>query len=326
MRLTLGIETSCDETAAAVVDGNGRILSNVVYSQQRLHAPYRGVVPELASRAHADRILPVIRQAVRGIHAGSLRLVAYTGSPGLRGALLVGRTAAETFAWIHRLPVIEVNHLWGHVHSVLLRASGAPPFPFVCLIASGGHTELSIVRSPTERTVTGVTRDDAVGECFDKVARMLGLPYPGGPAIERRAARGDPAAVSFTRPYLLDSGDFSFSGLKTAVLRFVERHHGRRTARWVDDVCASFQAAVADTLVEKTFHEAARRRLRTVAVCGGVSANGYLRSRFISAGKRRGCAVYFPDTGMSTDNAAMIASAGAAFYRIAARRNRVHTG
>ncbi|MFH1724089.1 MAG: tRNA (adenosine(37)-N6)-threonylcarbamoyltransferase complex transferase subunit TsaD [Elusimicrobiota bacterium] len=334
----LGIETSCDETSAAVVEGR-RVLSNVVSSQVKLHAVYAGVVPELASRAHMERLPDVVERALRaalGRRAtlaelgGRVDAVAYTRGPGLAGALLVGKVAAQTIARTHGLPLIGVNHLEGHALAMGLVRRAA--FPFLSLIVSGGHTELVHVRAPGRYRVLGRTRDDAAGEAFDKVAKFLRLGYPGGPAIERLARSGDPAAVSFTRPLLPGTWDFSFSGLKTAVLYRV-RDAGyagsgrvrpaipaekRIPRRFLADLVASFQEAVVDTLVEKTVLAARRTRVRRVVVGGGVAANGRLRERFSRRARVEGLEVQFPPKSLCTDNAAMIAHVAA--HRLACRR------
>jgi len=320
--LVLGVETSCDETAAAVVDG-GRILSNVVSSQADIHEAYSGVVPELASRAHMERVAAVMERALRGAFgAGSgladarrLDGVAFTQGPGLAGALLVGKVAAQTLAWAAGLPLVGVNHVEAHALSIGLAPNAASRrrlFPYLALIVSGGHTDLLRVDAPGRYRVIGRTRDDAAGEVFDKVAKLLGLPYPGGPAVERLSRAGDPDAVRFPRPYLRGTHDFSFSGLKTAVLYHV-RGSGLRAPyprRFAADVCASFQEAVVETLIEKTLSAARELALRRVVVAGGVAANSRLRARFFSRARGEGLSVLFPAMSLCTDNAAMVAYAG----------------
>jgi N6-L-threonylcarbamoyladenine synthase len=310
----LGLETSCDETSAAVVADGRRILSNIVASQADLHARWGGVVPEVASRKHVERTLPVVHEALEtaGLQWADIDGLAVTNRPGLVGALLVGVTAAKGLAYAMRKPLVGVHHLEGHLYANFL-ADPALDFPFVCLIVSGGHTEIIAVRTPIERECLGRTRDDAAGECFDKCARLMGLPYPGGPNIDRLAATGDPKRVAFPRAGLGDSLDFSFSGLKTAVARFMEKDGGSTR---VEDVAASFQAAVVDVLVEKTIRAARQSGMPTVAVGGGVAANRALASSLQAACKKAGLRLVIPPPELCTDNAAMIAAAG---YRRLAR-------
>ena len=344
--LILGIESSCDETAAAVLSGGRRVLSNVVASQISIHRKYGGVVPELASREHLRRIVPVVREAVEqaGIALPDVDAIAVTRGPGLVGALLVGVTYAKALAIALRKPLIGVNHLEGHVHAVFLEAHSAgrmPMLPAVCLIVSGGHTMIYEVKSEALNGASrfsysriGGTRDDAAGEAYDKVARMLALGYPGGPVIDRLAAFGNPEAVHFGEPRMRGNAcDFSFSGIKTAVLYYLRRNprlqpeiEARRQAlareeRGADalralagsetlDLIASFQRAVVRDLVSRTLAAAAGRAARTILVSGGVAANGELRRTFEAEAVREGLEVYFPSRALSTDNAAMIAAAG----------------
>ncbi len=300
---------------------DGRVLSNVVSSQAELHGRYFGVVPELASRAHQQKIAAVVDEALGLAVAGAgissvaecVDAVAYTRGPGLAGALLVGKVAAQAISWAGRLPLIPVNHLEGHAFAV--EFSRLPAFPFVSLIVSGGHTDLVLVRGHGEYRVLGRTLDDAAGEVFDKVAKLLGLGFPGGPLIDRAAKQGDPRAIRFPRPLLPESWNFSFSGLKTAVLYHVKPPRagtGRRIV--VEDVCASFQEAVVDTLVEKTLAAARAFRARDIVIGGGVAANSRLRSAFAE----RGASVLFPPPSLCTDNGAMIARV--AWHRLRARR------
>ncbi|MBI3552339.1 MAG: tRNA (adenosine(37)-N6)-threonylcarbamoyltransferase complex transferase subunit TsaD [Elusimicrobia bacterium] len=302
----LGIETSCDETAAAVVDGRRGLLSNVVSSQLHLHRKYRGIVPELASRAHLQKIAGVIETACDEAGGGALDAVAYTQGPGLMGPLLVGKVAAQTLARILGVPLVGVNHLEGHIFATELTQE--LHFPLVALIVSGGHTDLVLSRGPGRYRVLGRTRDDAAGEAFDKVARMLGLGYPGGPVIDRRAASGDPRAVEFPRPYMPDTWDFSFAGLKTAVLYHLQRRGGKKLSESeIDDICASFQDAIVDTLVQKTLAAAANFSVKDVALGGGVAANSRLREVLAARGVERGLRVVMPPRSLCTDNGAMIA-------------------
>ncbi len=306
--LVLGIETSCDETAAAVVAGGRRVLSSVVSSQVDLHARYGGVVPELAGRAHVALLTPVIDAALSdaGLAAPpGVRAVAATCGPGLVGSLLVGLSAAKALAMAWEVPFVGVNHLESHLFAALLEGPD-PEWPVVVLLVSGGHTLLVEMQGPGRYSLLGQTLDDAAGEAYDKVARYLGLGYPGGPAIDRAAAEGDPGAFSFPRAMLDEGYDFSFSGLKTAVVRAVERCPQAATA----DVAASFQEAVVDVLVAK-----ARRAVREVGagglwLAGGVAANSLLRARAAAMADEEGVAVHVPSRQMCTDNAAMVAAAG----------------
>ena len=308
----LGIETSCDETAVAVVE-NKRVLANVVSSQLEAHGKFMGVVPELASRAHQQKIAGVIAEALEKAFPGSkpselpelVDAIAFTQGPGLTGALLVGKTAARTLAWAHELPLIGVNHLEGHAFAVEFEQKIEPPF--IALIVSGGHTDLVHVRGPGKYRVLGRTRDDAAGEAFDKVARLMNLGYPGGPVVDRLAREGDPAAIEFPRPLLPGTWDFSFSGLKTAVLYHTQRSPKTKPA----DLCASFQEAVVDTLVEKTLLAAKRHKVKSIVIGGGVAANSRLRTKLAEAASRAGFQALLPAPGLCTDNGAMIALVGA---------------
>ncbi len=314
--LVLGLESSCDETAAAVVDGGRRALSDVVSSQVEMHARYGGVVPELASRAHVVNMVPVVEQALdeAGVRLDDIGGVAVTQGPGLIGALLVAVQMGKAIAYARRLPFIGVHHLEGHLSAVRLEPE-PPPLPHLALVVSGGHTSLIRV-DEAGLTEIGATRDDAAGEAFDKVAKLLGLGYPGGIAIDRLARTGDPTAVAFPRAMIKkETGyEFSFSGLKTAVLVHV-RAHGVPTGQALADLCASFQATVVEVLVRKTRQAAAASGLAHVQVCGGVAANSRLRSEMTAAGEEDGFRVYIPPPKRCTDNAAMIAAAGA--FRLA---------
>jgi N6-L-threonylcarbamoyladenine synthase len=301
----LGIETSCDETAAAVVEDGRHLRSSVVSSQIDLHAPYGGVVPEIASRAHVELINPVIAEALveAGVELGDLDAVAACHGPGLAGALLVGVSAAKAIALSAGLPYVEVNHLEAHLYAAWLEEPDLEP-PLAVLIVSGGHTMLVIFEGHGRYRVLGQTVDDAAGEAFDKVARYLGLGYPGGPAIDRLAATGDAEAIRFPRPMFDDSFDFSFSGLKTAVVNHVRRHPDAE----VRDVAASFQEAVVDVLVEKLVAAADEAGARTLVLGGGVAANSRLRERVLDAADAGGRRAFVPPLSLCTDNGAMIAA------------------
>jgi N6-L-threonylcarbamoyladenine synthase len=309
----LGIETSCDETAAAIVEDGRNILSSVVASQSDLHAPYGGVVPEIASRAHVELINDVIAQSLveAGLTIDEVDAVAAVHGPGLAGALLVGVSAAKAIALATRRPYVGVNHHEAHVYAALLEDPTLEP-PFVTLVVSGGHTLLIAMEDHGRYRVLGQTVDDAAGEAFDKVARFLGLGYPGGPAIDRIAMEGDPAAIAFPRPMLEDGNDFSFSGLKTAVVQYVRKHPDLEAA----DIAASFQAAVVDVLVTKLVRVAEEAGVDTVVIGGGVAANSELRTRLLDEGLTNGLRVILPSISLCTDNAAMVASV--AWWRLLA--------
>lgn len=310
----LAVESSCDETSAAVISG-GRILSNVVSSQARLHSEYGGVVPELATREHLRNFLPVTRRALAeaGLSAGDITAVAATQGPGLPSALLVGFQAAQAFAYAVKRPFIGIQHHEAHLYSSWICSSPArldlSDFEAsVCLIVSGGHTLLVHLKAELEHRVLGGTVDDAAGECFDKVGKLLGLPYPGGPEIDRLGERGNAARFVFPRPMINDpADDFSFSGLKTSVRYFLRDHPGLMDEPQATyDLCASVQAAIVDVLVTKTIRAAKRLGVRSVAVSGGVVANRALRGRFEARGEAEGLTVRLAAREFSTDNAAMI--------------------
>ncbi|MEA3375033.1 MAG: tRNA (adenosine(37)-N6)-threonylcarbamoyltransferase complex transferase subunit TsaD [Chloroflexota bacterium] len=321
MTRLLAIETSCDETATAVVADGRQILSNVVASQVALHAEYGGVFPEMASRAHVEAIVPVIEQAMEGAHLGfgDLDAVAVTYGPGLAGSLIVGVNAAKGLALGRGLPLVGVNHLEAHIYAHWLEvegegaARGELTFPLLSLLVSGGHTELTLMRDHGDYEYLGGTLDDAAGEAFDKVGRLLGLPYPGGPEIERVAENGRPQAFDFPRAWLDDgatgsgSYDFSFSGLKTAVLREVEKYSDRPRGRLLADLAASFQAAVVDVLSAKAARAAAEFGVTAMLLSGGVTANQTLRR---AATARVEVPVYYPPIFLCTDNAAMVGACG----------------
>jgi tRNA N6-adenosine threonylcarbamoyltransferase len=348
--LILGIESSCDETAAAIVADGRRILSSIVASQSGIHRKYGGVVPEIASREHLRQIVPVVREAINeaGITLPDVDAIAVTCGPGLIGSLLVGVTYGKVLAFALKKPLIAVNHLEGHVHAILLEAHAAersPQLPAVCLIVSGGHTVLYHVRWDAANGFgrfsyarIGGTRDDAAGEAYDKVARMLALGYPGGPIIDRLAEHGDPRAIRFGEPRMKGNPyDFSFSGIKTAVLYHLRRNpqlqpeiDKRRQAlargeRGADDLralssaatldlIASFQRAVVNGLITRTLDASEQHAARSVLVSGGVAANSELRRSFKDEGQRRGFDVFFPSRSLSTDNAAMVAAAAYARF------------
>jgi N6-L-threonylcarbamoyladenine synthase len=316
----LGIDTSCDDTSAAVVDDGTVIRSNVVASQVEVHRRYGGVVPELACRKHLEAIGPVFEAALdeAGTTLAGLDAIAVTRGPGLVGALLVGLSFAKALAYASGKPLIPVNHLEGHICSAFLEEPALAP-PFICLVVSGGHTELYHCQAPAEYRLLGQTRDDAAGEAFDKVSKLLGLGYPGGPAIDRLACEGDPSAIAFPRAFLgKHSLDFSFSGVKTAVLQYVRKHSESATA----DIAASFQQAIVDVLVAKTLAAVHRCAASRVVVTGGVAANSHLRRSMRSACGKAGLEVVIPHPRLCTDNGAMIAAAG--YWRF--RRGEVLQG
>lgn len=305
--LVLGIETSCDETAVAVVRNGSEVLSSVVSSQVDLHARYGGVVPEVAGRAHTELLVPVTAQALveAGVQGRDIAAVAATTGPGLIGALLVGVSAAKALALTWKVPFVSVNHLEAHLYAALLEEPQLE-FPLVVLIVSGGHTMLVEMLGHGEYRLLGETLDDAAGEAFDKVARFLGLGYPGGPAIDNAALQGDPTAIAFPRAMRSDGLDFSFSGLKTAVVNHVRDNPDSTT----ENVAASFQAAVVDVLVAKSRRAAKLVGAKALALGGGVAANSLLREQFLGACADDGIQGFIPSRSMCTDNAAMIAAAG----------------
>ena len=309
--IVLGIETSCDETAAALVGEGSTIVSSVVASQIEAHQPYGGVVPELASRKHTEAIVPVMDEAVdkAGLALTAIDAIAVTRGPGLVGALLVGFAFARACAYALDIPWVGVNHLEGHINSVFLEPD-PPSFPFVTLLASGGHTAIYHVTSHTTVELMGQTRDDAAGEAFDKVAKMLDLGYPGGGIIDRISKEGDPARIKFPRSYLDKSGfDFSFSGIKTAVNRYIMTHREHGESQ-IPDIAAGFQEAVMDVLCYKAIHAALQKGCKRLALVGGVAANSRLREKLRSDAAERGIRVYIPSLQLCGDNAAMIAVAG----------------
>jgi N6-L-threonylcarbamoyladenine synthase len=308
--LLLGIESSCDETAASVVEDGRRMLSNVVSSQIDLHQRFGGVVPEIASRRHVELILPVIDTALAeaGVKLTDLSAIAVTRGPGLVGSLLVGLSAAKALAFAADLPLVGVNHIEGHIYANFLAHGEVEP-PLVCLTVSGGHTDLLYIPKAGTYTVLGRTRDDAAGEAFDKVGRVLGLPYPAGPHIDELARHGDPKAIHLPRA-LSEGLDFSFSGLKTAAVNYL--HNARQRSAEVSpaDFAASLQEAIVDVLVAKTIQAVEQTNTSLVIMSGGVAANTRLRERLGEAAAKAGCSFFHPPVDLCTDNAAMIASAG----------------
>ncbi|MEM9067756.1 MAG: tRNA (adenosine(37)-N6)-threonylcarbamoyltransferase complex transferase subunit TsaD [Myxococcota bacterium] len=313
----LGIESSCDETAAAVVDTEGNVLSDVVASQIAEHAPYGGVVPELAARAHLRAVVPVVTQAVDDAGGWeAIDAVAVTHGPGLVGALVVGVQVAQAIAWSRDLPLVGVNHLDGHLLAAHLRYDSeetfsAPAFPYIALLASGGHTALYRVDAHDSISLIGQTRDDAAGEAFDKAAKVLGLGYPGGPVIDRLAAKGDPKAITFPVPMASKrTSDFSFSGLKTAVARYVQQH-GPVEDDALPDVCASFQRSITRVLARKAVLACEAEEVPRLVLAGGVAANRGLRRIAGELASKAKVELFVPALRACTDNAAMIAYAGA---------------
>jgi len=305
----LAIETSCDETAAAVVRDGREVLSSIVSSQVDIHSKYGGVVPEIASRKHVESIVPVILEALdkAHLHLDDMDGIAVTRGPGLIGSLLVGLSVAKSIAFAKKKPLVGINHLEGHVAAIFL-SERAPAFPFVALVVSGGHTLVYLARDFQDFVLLGQTRDDAAGEAFDKAAKLLNIGYPGGVVIDRLAKSGNPEAITFPRP-MRDSLDFSFSGVKTALLTYT-RKRGPITEEEIPDIVASYQEAIVDVLVEKTLRAATLNDIPRVAVVGGVAANSRLRHRFMEEGGKRAIDVFIPPPVLCTDNAAMIAVVG----------------
>lgn len=315
--LVLAIETSCDETSAAVVRGGREILSNVIVSQVDLHGEYGGIVPEIASRAHVEALTPAVGEALRDadLTFWDIDAIAATLGPGLIGSLLVGVAEAKSIAAVLQVPFVGVNHLEGHLYSNLLEDLTAE-FPAVALIISGGHTMLVHVKNHGDYEVMGGTIDDAAGEAFDKVARFLGLDYPGGPEIDRLSLLGDPTAIDFPRALMFE-GDFdvSYSGLKTSVINYVRRAEARNESISIEDVAASFQQAVVDVQVTKTIAATKAAGVHRVFLCGGVAANSGLRQGLAEACQRDGFSLHVPPMELCTDNAAMIGACGTAMLR-----------
>jgi len=310
----LGIESSCDDTSAAVIC-NGKILSNVVANQE-IHAKYGGVVPELASRAHQQNIVPVIQQAIQqaNIDKKDLNAIAFTRGPGLMGSLLVGTSFAKSISLGLNIPLIAVNHMQGHVlaHFIEEENQQKPPFPFLCLTISGGHTQIVKITNHFEMEVIGETLDDAVGEAFDKSAKILGLPYPGGPLIDKYAKLGNPLAFKFTKPKVNDL-NFSFSGLKTGILYFIQKKV-KENPKFIEenlhDICASIQRTIVEILFDKMKKAVSQTGIKNIAIAGGVSANSEIRSTLKATENSYGWKTYIPKFEFTTDNAAMIAIVG----------------
>ena len=312
----LGIESSCDETAAAVVVDAQKILSTVVASQVAWHGQYGGVVPEIASRQHVEAILPVVEEALvrSGNRLEEIDAIAVTQGPGLVGSLLVGIAVAKSLAFVLQIPWVGVDHIVSHITAAFL-SSPSLKIPLIALVVSGGHTSLFRVESHTRLTLLGQTRDDAAGEAFDKVAKLMGLGYPGGEIIDRLAKEGNPKAVLFPRSLLEPhSLDFSFSGIKTAVLQHVKNLGGRLSSEQIREIAASFQEAVVDTLATKVMRAAKQETIQEVIVVGGVACNSRLRQKLLQDGNSAGIHVHFPPPALCTDNAAMVAASG--FYHL----------
>lgn len=308
--LTLGIETSCDETAAAVLLGGRKILSNVISTQIPAHQKFGGVVPEIASRKHIVNIMPVIDEAIRlaKIKLEEINQIAVTYGPGLVGALLVGVSAAKSLAFALKIPLVAVNHLEGHIFANFLSSPELEP-PFLSLVVSGGHTALIFQKNYNDFELLGQTRDDAAGEAFDKIARVMNLPYPGGPEIDKLAKLGNPNAINFPRANVSDF-DFSFSGLKSAVLNFLNTAKMKNEKIFAADVAASFQKSVTDSLTSKTISAAKKFGLKKIVLAGGVAANSSLETNLRNSCQENGLEFFFPSKILCTDNAAMIACRG----------------
>lgn len=309
--LILGIETSCDDTAAAVLKDN-EILSNVLTSQDSIHAKFGGIVPELASRKHLQAIHPIVETALEnaGIKLSDINLIAATQGPGLIGSLLVGYSYSKALSYVSNIPLVGVDHMAGHILSIFL-GRDKPAFPYIALIVSGGTSSIYLANNHCSFQLLGRTRDDAAGEAFDKVAKLLALPYPGGPQVSEKAKNGNAQYVHFPRAWLDENSlDFSFSGLKTAVLNHVHLQHRKDNELCVNDICASFQEAVVEVLVTKTIMAAQQNNIDTIVIGGGVSANSRLREVFTERCREEGISFYAPLPQYSTDNAAMIALAG----------------
>ncbi len=318
--IILGIESSCDDTSAAVIS-DGVLLSNVIASQD-VHRAYGGVVPELASRAHEQNIVPVVSEALSraGVEPSDLTAVAFTRGPGLLGSLLVGTSFAKALGLALDIPIIMVNHLHGHLLAGFVKEKGqdtpTPSFPYLCLLVSGGNSQIVRVDSPLEFTILGQTIDDAVGEAFDKCSKMMGLGYPGGPVIDRLAKQGDASRFKFAKPHV-PGLDYSFSGIKTSLLYFVRDEMAKDPSfleNNKEDICASFQKALIDILMDKLVKAARQTGIKEIAIGGGVSANSGLRARIVEEGRKRGWHTYLPAFKFTTDNAAMIAIAGYCRY------------
>jgi N6-L-threonylcarbamoyladenine synthase len=304
--LILGIDTSCDDTAASVVEDGVKILSNIVSSQDEVHKKYGGIVPELASRRHIEMIMPVVDEALQkaGASLNDLSAIAVCYGPGLIGSLLVGVCFAKSIAYVNNLPLIAVNHIEGHIFSSFF-INPPPEFPFIALLVSGGHTAIYRIDDYGKYLELGRTMDDAAGEAYDKVAKLLGSGYPGGPFIDRLSLKGDPMAISFPRPVLNKGYDFSFSGLKTAVINHLKKSPDAK----IEDIAASFQAAVIDVLNQKVINAAKTNKIKRIVLVGGVAANRTLREKLVKEAEKEEIKVFLLPPELCTDNAAMIASA-----------------
>jgi len=310
----LGIESSCDDTSASVIH-NGKVLSNVVANQE-VHSKYGGVVPELASRAHQQNIVPVVQQALQqaNVDKSQLNAIAFTKGPGLMGSLLVGTSFAKSLALGLNIPLLDINHMQAHILAHFIEEEGVnkPPFPFICLTISGGHTQIVKITNHFEMKILGETIDDAVGEAYDKSAKILGLPYPGGPLIDKYAQEGNPKAYKFTKPKVGEL-DFSFSGLKTGILYFVQKQLKENPdfiKENLRDICASIQLTIVEILTEKLKNAVKQTGIKHIAIAGGVSANSEIRKQLQIAEKHWGWTTYVPKFEYTTDNAAMIAISG----------------
>ena len=315
--IILGIESSCDETAAAVVVDGKKILSNIINSQISIHSKYGGVVPELASRRHVESILPVIQEALSkaNLSLNEIEGIAVTQGPGLVGSLLVGLSVAKSIAYVKNIPLIGVDHVKGHIFSIFLE-NDEIDFPFISLVVSGGHTNLYMVHGIDRCNLLGQTRDDAAGEAFDKIAKLLELGYPGGVVIDKLAKKGDPGAIHFPRAFISkDSLDFSFSGIKTAVLHYIKARSWTEISTRMNDIAASFQEAIVDVLVRKTVQAALNNKVESVVLAGGVASNSRLRSQMTNTAKEKGLRICIPSPILCTDNAAMISVVGDYFLK-----------
>jgi N6-L-threonylcarbamoyladenine synthase len=304
--LILGIDTSCDDTAAAIVEDGRKIVSNVVSSQDEIHKKYGGIVPELASRRHIELIWPVVTEAMSQANVGfnDIAAIAVTSGPGLIGSLLIGVCFAKSIAFVNQIPIVAVNHIEGHIHAVFLEAR--PDFPLISLVVSGGHTSIYRAYGVGLYVEIGRTRDDAAGEAYDKVAKLLGFGYPGGPMIDAISLKGDPQAIAFPKANLKGGLDFSFSGLKTAVMNYLRKYPESKK----EDISASFQTAVIDVLVDRVSAAVKAEGVKRVVLAGGVSANSALREKMALRAIEDGFELFLPSLNLCTDNAAMIAAAG----------------
>lgn len=325
----LGIETSCDDTSVAIVENGKKIIINLVASQEKLHRKYGGIVPEVASRRHTEVINILILEAFKkaGLKYNQINLVSVTYGPGLIGSLLIGLAAAKAFSFTQNIPLIAVNHLEGHIYSNFL-AEDLPSLPLICLVASGGHSEIVYMKDHGNYEIIGKARDDAAGEAFDKIARYLGIGYPGGPVIDKMSQNADYNKIKFPRPLMKDGYDFSFSGLKTALVNWyngfkvISVHPSKITEELknnISDIVASFQEAIVDVLTEKTIKAAIHKKVHNIVLAGGVSANSRLREVIKDKAKAKNIKVQIPDISLCTDNAAMIACAG--YYKFKRDQN-----